>query len=273
MLRTGLVLAYGAFTRMIQTLREASRAEYQCRYSARLQRYFNNLTNFEYAETISEWVGQHQNVLVIGDAGGRDSHALSARGKRVVVLDVAPQRDIAQLVRGDISRATPFRAQQFDAVVMAEVIEHLFDDVAALREIRRVLKPSGVFIVTTPIGNDVPDYHVRVYTPKTLVRLLNHTGFKVEKLLLKGGGFARLDGTLLGAGVKHLSQYVVWRLTGKTRYRQWNTRLRRLDCWLSDYAPAVHRWSRHYGMIVLTSPTDEHFDTQQLNIKEFAYRV
>lgn len=46
--------------------------------------------------------------------------------------------------------ALPFRDGQFDALFAGEVIEHLPDARAALREWRRVLRPGGMAIVTTP---------------------------------------------------------------------------------------------------------------------------
>jgi SAM-dependent methyltransferase len=44
----------------------------------------------------------------------------------------------------------PFPDDTFDKVVLSEVLEHLPDDRAALREVRRVLKPGGVVAITVP---------------------------------------------------------------------------------------------------------------------------
>ena len=46
----------------------------------------------------------------------------------------------------------PFGDKQFDMVIALDVLEHLDDDVAMVREIRRVLKPNGTVIVSTPIS-------------------------------------------------------------------------------------------------------------------------
>ena len=46
--------------------------------------------------------------------------------------------------------ALPFHDQQFDALFAGEVIEHVSDVHETLREWRRVLKPGGVAIITTP---------------------------------------------------------------------------------------------------------------------------
>jgi len=50
----------------------------------------------------------------------------------------------------DISQSLPFADAFFECVVFGEVIEHLVDPDAALREISRVLTPNGTLIVTTP---------------------------------------------------------------------------------------------------------------------------
>jgi SAM-dependent methyltransferase len=47
----------------------------------------------------------------------------------------------------------PYPANTFDAVILSEVLEHLDDDVAGLREAYRVLKPGGVVVITVPHAN------------------------------------------------------------------------------------------------------------------------
>ncbi len=44
----------------------------------------------------------------------------------------------------------PFRDASFEAVVLAHTVEHLPDPLLALREVRRVLRPDGIAVVTTP---------------------------------------------------------------------------------------------------------------------------
>lgn len=44
----------------------------------------------------------------------------------------------------------PFKDGTFDKVVASEVLEHLDDDLNALKEIRRILKPNGILVISTP---------------------------------------------------------------------------------------------------------------------------
>src|ERR1700723_2662805 len=89
------------------------------------QRYFNNAYGYEYVTAIRRFVGDSQRVLIIGDGGGRDYYSLKLLGKKVVVMDIAVQSDIPELVIADANKPFPFSAASFDVVVMAEVLEHL----------------------------------------------------------------------------------------------------------------------------------------------------
>jgi ubiquinone/menaquinone biosynthesis C-methylase UbiE len=55
----------------------------------------------------------------------------------------------ATLAQGDAG-ALPFAAGAFDRVYCSEVLEHLVDPAAAVAEIRRVLKPGGVAVLSVP---------------------------------------------------------------------------------------------------------------------------
>jgi SAM-dependent methyltransferase len=46
--------------------------------------------------------------------------------------------------------ALPYPDNTFDAVILSEILEHVDDDVAALKEVYRVLKPGGVAAITVP---------------------------------------------------------------------------------------------------------------------------
>lgn len=74
---------------------------------------------------------------------------------------------------GDVCRL-PFRDSSFDLVISTDVIEHVADDVAALREMARVLAPAGRLLLTTPAyswaysNHDRSLHHVRRYDRRRL---------------------------------------------------------------------------------------------------------
>lgn len=82
----------------------------------------------------------------------------------------------------------------FDVVVLADVIEHLYDPAATVREIHRVLAPGGRLLLLTPdVGSLVArlagprwwgllDDHYFYFSRRTLRRLLEREGFTVERI-------------------------------------------------------------------------------------------
>ena len=67
---------------------------------------------------------------------------------------------------------TPFEAEYFDAIIMAEVIEHVIDEEKTLNEMCRILRPGGTLILTTPhrglfsfMDPDNYTYHLRTKAP------------------------------------------------------------------------------------------------------------
>lgn len=77
----------------------------------------------------------------------------------------------------------PFR-QHFDAVCMFDVLEHLEDDVLAMKRIQTMLKPNGQAILTVPAHqwlwsrDDAIAFHKRRYNLKQLKSVVEAAGFK-----------------------------------------------------------------------------------------------
>jgi SAM-dependent methyltransferase len=81
----------------------------------------------------------------------------------------------------------PFADATFDLVTTLDVIEHIGDDVGALRELHRVLRPGGRLLVAVPAfmflwgKQDEVSHHRRRYTARTLRRALADAGFEVDR--------------------------------------------------------------------------------------------
>lgn len=122
-----------------------------------------------------------RNVLNAGAGQGSFSRLLENSGFDVVSADVSPAACdvLARRIRGSVVRADvtalPFADESFDAVVLGEVVEHVVDDVSALEETRRVLRPGGVAALSVPAHpswfgpSDEWAGHVRRYTRDSLI--------------------------------------------------------------------------------------------------------
>ncbi|MGV3719547.1 MAG: methyltransferase domain-containing protein [Actinomycetota bacterium] len=145
---------------------------------------------------VRRYGGKSERVL---DLGARRSPYTSSLPGLVVGLDLPAEDDarlgfsasslnrfsrgrhVAVFGRGE---AMPFPDNFFDTVLMIEVIEHVEGDEQAVREIRRVLKPGGRLVITTPNGATFPEpakYHLRHYTPEALRDLVGQE-LQVERL-------------------------------------------------------------------------------------------
>jgi SAM-dependent methyltransferase len=127
--------------------------------------------------------------------GTGGNFAMLARHGRVFAMDsdesalrFAGALDLAQVARGALPDAIPFGGERFDLILMSDVLEHLDDDVAALRALRSRLKPSGWMIATVPAmqwlwsGHDEAHHHRRRYDLPTLRAALQKAGFDAEYL-------------------------------------------------------------------------------------------
>lgn len=74
-------------------------------------------------------------------------------GEQYITADI--ESPLAK-VKMDIHQI-PFSENQFDVILCNHVLEHVRDDIQAMREIHRVLKPGGFAILQIPFFNPVPD--------------------------------------------------------------------------------------------------------------------
>src|SRR5207247_1029846 len=91
-------------------------------------------------------------------------------------------------VRVGAAENLPFGDGSFDLVTALDVVEHLDDDVAALREMGRVLRPGGRVLVTVPAhrflwgDQDEVNLHKRRYVAAEIRDRLIAAGFDVERV-------------------------------------------------------------------------------------------
>jgi 2-polyprenyl-3-methyl-5-hydroxy-6-metoxy-1,4-benzoquinol methylase len=177
--------------------------------------------------------GGHEKLLAQVDGGGRVldvgcstgylSRRLVERGSSVVGLELDEQaaaearRFCEEVLTGDVeTMELPFGPGSFDAVMCADLIEHLRDPGAFLERVRPLIKPGGRLVLTTPnvanwtirlallVGRF--DYtergildrtHTHLFTRRSLIRCLEGAGYRVEELdftvPVPGLGTARVE--------------------------------------------------------------------------------
>jgi SAM-dependent methyltransferase len=131
-------------------------------------------------------------LLDVGAGDGFVARSLHERGRDIVAVDAAfDTTDVAALVSDGIKaqKALPFE-QGFSAVLLLDVLEHVDDDLALLREAAACIDDGGVVIVTVPAwpslfsAHDRALGHRRRYTPTELEQLLR----AAELSVVEGGG-------------------------------------------------------------------------------------
>lgn len=139
-------------------------------------------------------------LLDAGCGSGEQLAMMRSAGWRVQGLDIDPAAVRAARARGfevfegDL-RAAPFSDHAFDAITMVHVLEHLQRPQEHIAAARRLLAPGGRLVIVTPNAASLgarrfgrawrglePPRHIQVFTLSGLRRLLEQSGFAVERL-------------------------------------------------------------------------------------------
>lgn len=135
----------------LETIRHMTRNEADMAFKKRVQ-------------TIFEWIPPRDGMLILDMPCGRgfylNMYRHVSKGVRLVggELDwdviLKAKRNVGALPDLSLINSNiytlPFPDNTFDAAILSEILEHVDDDVAALKEVMRVLKPGGVVAITVP---------------------------------------------------------------------------------------------------------------------------
>jgi SAM-dependent methyltransferase len=134
---------------------------------------------------------QNFRILDVGCGTGANLEMLAQFGaaEGVDVSDDALEfcRKKGLTAQKGLAETLPYPDETFDVTTALDVIEHLDDDIAGLREMHRVTKTGGYSLIFVPafmwlwgVQDDVSNHRIR-YTKKQIVERLEKAGFKIER--------------------------------------------------------------------------------------------
>jgi len=174
------------------------------------------LETFVFAETSFEHLHRYafasrfvkdKTVLDVACGEGYGSNLLASTAKKVIGIDIDDetipkasakyQKANLEFKKGSAT-SLPLEDNQFDIVVSFETIEHIAEHDQMLAEIKRVLKPGGLFIISTPDKKSYSDetgyknkYHVKELYAEEFRELICRY-FKYQKTLQQSFVYASL---------------------------------------------------------------------------------
>ncbi|HEX4225547.1 MAG TPA: methyltransferase domain-containing protein [Pseudonocardiaceae bacterium] len=174
-------------------------------------------------------------VLEAGCGEGYGADLLAEVAATVVALDYEPLTTAhvrARYPRLDVLRGNlatlPIASAGIDVIANFQVLEHLWDQAGFLAECRRVLRPGGTLLLTTPNritfspGQDTPinPFHTRELDPAELAELLTEAGFTIEFLggLHHGPRLRELDAAYGGSLIQAQLDVVMGHLPGRASW-------------------------------------------------------
>jgi ubiquinone biosynthesis O-methyltransferase len=134
--------------------------------------------------------GSGYGTQMLARAGARSVHGMDISEEAVEFARTHHNTSNVTYSVANAQELTAISDGEFDVIVSFETIEHLQDVEAYLDQMKRILRPGGVFVVSTPdrrlasfwywyFGHPRNPYHAREYTERELLDLLS-TRFQIK---------------------------------------------------------------------------------------------
>ncbi|OZB49603.1 MAG: hypothetical protein B7X60_00575 [Polynucleobacter sp. 39-45-136] len=160
------------------------------------------------SEVITRYIPVGGDVLELGSGLGHNLDALAAN-YRVLGVEVLPdavhkasERGI-ETIHANLEHEINLKAESWDVVLCLDVLEHLINPIACIQEAKRLLRPSGIFVINVPnhftltcrirmllgAGLDAPNFfpeyhawnypHLRFFQYQSIKKTLELGGFRI----------------------------------------------------------------------------------------------
>jgi SAM-dependent methyltransferase len=164
--------------------------------------YINVASRAHAVSQIERWVRSRQPLLMdIGCSSGYTIRLLRTRMPDATIIGadyvLGPLEKLGRtlpdlpLLQLDLAHC-PLPTDSFDGVVLLNVLEHIEDDTAAIRQVRRILKPGGVAVIEVPAGPELYDIY-----DKQLMHFRRYRMAEISRSV-RGAGLEILDRSHLG---------------------------------------------------------------------------
>jgi len=159
----------------------------------KLRRSFRSLEAIRHRAAIENFYDfsqtHNKRVLEIGFGSGQLLARIAEKGGRCIGMEIS--RNAIHSLKKRFSEGInfvlgalpnlPFRSIKFDLVVVSHVLEHVQDDRKSFKEISRVLKPGGRFILYVPTGFAEHPLHLRDYPKARIMEFCESYSLTVRK--------------------------------------------------------------------------------------------
>jgi len=160
------------------------------------ENHYINVASREHAiSRVKRWIASRNPVIIdIGCSSGYTLKLLRARLPEATILGadfiMGPLEKLGEsvpdlpLLHFDL-RHCPLPDASLDGVILLNVLEHIKEDAAALRQIARILKPGGIAAIEVPAGPGIYDIydkqlqHFRRYRMRDVVQRVRSAGLEV----------------------------------------------------------------------------------------------
>jgi SAM-dependent methyltransferase len=146
-----------------------------------LRRLLHSLDVRQEFSAVDIGCGTGSNLRTLGSAG---LYKVVGLDRSFYALSIAKRKVKLPLINGDINNM-PIRLNSVGLIIAFDVIEHVDDDLNAIRELYQVLRKGGILILTVPAFNllwgiqDVVTGHKRRYSRKEILVKLRQGGFTI----------------------------------------------------------------------------------------------